>query len=192
MQTENQSEVIAFLESASTHAGARVERIDTHASVVFLAGMPRLEIETCRPVRVPRLFDGRTTSRDVRGRAPDQSANVAGVVPRCHRHHPRSRWLRCSLAARARPWTGSSRWCVSTRTICSTDWPSVARSRRVDESACGRHCGGARGRRTAGRSRGHRRHSLGDRREREGVRRTVRQDPGCLASAALTGPPGPK
>jgi uncharacterized protein len=38
MQTENQSEVIAFLESASTHAGARVERIDTHASVVFLAG----------------------------------------------------------------------------------------------------------------------------------------------------------
>jgi aminoglycoside phosphotransferase family enzyme/predicted kinase len=38
MQTEDQSEVIGFLEAASTHGGATVERIDTHASVVFLAG----------------------------------------------------------------------------------------------------------------------------------------------------------
>lgn len=38
MITEDQSRVIAFLASPSTHAGAAVERIDTHASIVFLAG----------------------------------------------------------------------------------------------------------------------------------------------------------
>lgn len=38
MQVEDQTEVIAFLASPSTHAGAAVERIDTHASIVFLAG----------------------------------------------------------------------------------------------------------------------------------------------------------
>jgi aminoglycoside phosphotransferase family enzyme/predicted kinase len=36
--TEDQSQVIAFLSSPSTHRGAGVERIDTHASIVFLAG----------------------------------------------------------------------------------------------------------------------------------------------------------
>ena len=38
MITEDQSAVIAFLAAPSTHDGARVERIDTHASIVFLAG----------------------------------------------------------------------------------------------------------------------------------------------------------
>ena len=38
MTTEDQSSVVAFLSSPSTHAGAAVERIDTHASMVFLAG----------------------------------------------------------------------------------------------------------------------------------------------------------
>jgi hypothetical protein len=36
--TEDQTEVVAFLESASTHGGKPVVRIDTHASIVFLAG----------------------------------------------------------------------------------------------------------------------------------------------------------
>jgi len=36
--TENQRETIAFLTSSATHGGAEVRRIDTHASVVFLAG----------------------------------------------------------------------------------------------------------------------------------------------------------
>jgi aminoglycoside phosphotransferase family enzyme/predicted kinase len=36
--TEDQSSVVAFLSSPSAHAGAAVERIDTHASIVFLAG----------------------------------------------------------------------------------------------------------------------------------------------------------
>ena len=38
MNTEDQSSVVAFLSSSTTHAGAAVERIDTHASIVFLAG----------------------------------------------------------------------------------------------------------------------------------------------------------
>jgi aminoglycoside phosphotransferase family enzyme/predicted kinase len=36
--TENQAAVIEFLAEPSTHGGASVERIDTHASLVFLAG----------------------------------------------------------------------------------------------------------------------------------------------------------
>lgn len=38
MITEDQSSVVAFLSSPATHGGAAVERIDTHASMVFLAG----------------------------------------------------------------------------------------------------------------------------------------------------------
>ena len=38
MITEDQSSVIAFLGSPAAHAGTAVERIDTHASMVFLAG----------------------------------------------------------------------------------------------------------------------------------------------------------
>jgi hypothetical protein len=38
MIAEDQTEVVAFLASPATHAGLPVERIDTHASIVFLAG----------------------------------------------------------------------------------------------------------------------------------------------------------
>lgn len=38
MITEDQTAVIDFLAASSTHDGASVERIDTHASIVFLAG----------------------------------------------------------------------------------------------------------------------------------------------------------
>ncbi len=38
MITEDQTPVIDFLAAPSTHGGATVERIDTHASIVFLAG----------------------------------------------------------------------------------------------------------------------------------------------------------
>ena len=38
MITEDQSNVIAFLSSPASHAGAAVERIDTHGSMLFLAG----------------------------------------------------------------------------------------------------------------------------------------------------------
>ena len=38
MTTEDQAAVIDFLTAPATHGGATVERIDTHASIVFLAG----------------------------------------------------------------------------------------------------------------------------------------------------------
>lgn len=38
MITEDQAEVVAFMASPSTHAGSAVEVIETHASIVFLAG----------------------------------------------------------------------------------------------------------------------------------------------------------
>jgi uncharacterized protein len=38
MITEDQTEVVEFLASPDTHAGAAVERLDTHASIVFVAG----------------------------------------------------------------------------------------------------------------------------------------------------------
>jgi len=38
MITEDQSRIVAYLSSPLAHAGAAVERIDTHASMVFLAG----------------------------------------------------------------------------------------------------------------------------------------------------------
>jgi aminoglycoside phosphotransferase family enzyme len=39
MITEDQTEVLTFLASPAAHAGAAVDRIETHASVVFLAGV---------------------------------------------------------------------------------------------------------------------------------------------------------
>ena len=53
MVTEDQSEVVAFLASPSTHGGAAVERIDTHASIVFLAGGRALKLK--RAVRYDYL-----------------------------------------------------------------------------------------------------------------------------------------
>jgi aminoglycoside phosphotransferase family enzyme/predicted kinase len=38
MITEDQTQAIEFLAASSTHGGARVQRIDTHTSIVFLAG----------------------------------------------------------------------------------------------------------------------------------------------------------
>jgi len=53
MITEDQSEVVTFLASPSTHGGAAVERIETHASIVFLAGTRALKLK--RAVRYDYL-----------------------------------------------------------------------------------------------------------------------------------------
>ena len=45
MITADQTEVLTFLGSPSTHAGEAVERIETHASVVFLAGTRALKLK---------------------------------------------------------------------------------------------------------------------------------------------------
>jgi aminoglycoside phosphotransferase family enzyme/predicted kinase len=51
--TEDQSDVVAFLASPQAHAGAAVERVDTHASIVFLAGDRALKLK--RAVRYDYL-----------------------------------------------------------------------------------------------------------------------------------------
>jgi aminoglycoside phosphotransferase family enzyme/predicted kinase len=53
MVTEDQSDVVAFLSSPATHGGAAVERIETHASIVFLAGARALKLK--RAVRYDYL-----------------------------------------------------------------------------------------------------------------------------------------
>ena len=45
MITEDQGDVIEFLSSPAAHAGASVERIESHASVVFLAGQRALKLK---------------------------------------------------------------------------------------------------------------------------------------------------
>jgi uncharacterized protein len=53
MVTEDQSEVVAFMSSPATHGGAAVERIETHSSIVFLAGTRALKLK--RAVRYDYL-----------------------------------------------------------------------------------------------------------------------------------------
>lgn len=53
MRTEDQADVIAFLRAPSTHGGMPVEVIETHASVVFLAGPRALKLK--RAVRYDYL-----------------------------------------------------------------------------------------------------------------------------------------
>jgi uncharacterized protein len=53
MITEDQTPVIDFLAASSTHGGTTVERIDTHASIVFLAGTRALKLK--RAVRFDYL-----------------------------------------------------------------------------------------------------------------------------------------
>jgi aminoglycoside phosphotransferase family enzyme/predicted kinase len=50
---ETQHDVFAFLQRPSTHGGARVRRIDTHAAAVFLAGERAYKVK--RAVRFPFL-----------------------------------------------------------------------------------------------------------------------------------------
>ncbi len=52
-ESDNQEEVLAFLADPATHGGRRVQRIDTHAASVFLAGDRALKIK--RAVRFPFL-----------------------------------------------------------------------------------------------------------------------------------------
>jgi uncharacterized protein len=52
-ESDGQKEVLAFLAEAATHGGQKVQRIDTHAASVFLAGNRALKVK--RAVRFPFL-----------------------------------------------------------------------------------------------------------------------------------------
>src|SRR5256885_1461107 len=53
---ESQEEVFAFLADPATHGGAPVERIDTHAACVFLAGAPTADAAAWLAA-LPRYID---------------------------------------------------------------------------------------------------------------------------------------
>ena len=83
--TEDQTAVMDFLASSSAHGGVRVERIDTHASVVFLAGERAYKLK--RAVRFDYL-DFSTPDRrhslceaEVRLNQRTAPALYRGVVP---------------------------------------------------------------------------------------------------------------
>jgi uncharacterized protein len=85
MITEDQREVLEFLASPSTHSGAPVERIETHASIVFLAGPRAWKLK--RAVRYDYL-DFSTAERrramceaEVRINRRTAPALYRGVVP---------------------------------------------------------------------------------------------------------------
>ena len=83
--TDQQADVFAFLERATTHAGEMVRRIDTHAAAVFLAGERAYKIK--RAVRFPFLDYSSLEKRKAACEAelevnkPFAPAIYLGVVP---------------------------------------------------------------------------------------------------------------
>ncbi len=87
MITENQSAVVDFLESSSTHGGQAVQRIDTHSAIVFLAGTRAYKLK--RAVRFDYV-DFSTLERrrvscehEVRLNRRTAPALYRGVLPVC-------------------------------------------------------------------------------------------------------------
>jgi aminoglycoside phosphotransferase family enzyme/predicted kinase len=83
--TDSQEEVLAFLADPTTHGGRKVQRIDTHAASVFLAGDRALKVK--RAVRFPFL-DYSTIERRKLACAAELAVNAPfapeiyrGVVP---------------------------------------------------------------------------------------------------------------
>jgi uncharacterized protein len=122
MITEDQTEVIAFLESPSTHEGHPVERIDTHASIVFLAGQHAWKLK--HAVRYDYLDFSSAERRkamceaEVRVNRRTAAAVYRGVVAVTREHD--GALASADLASR---WTGSWRWRGSIRRACSIDSP---------------------------------------------------------------------
>src|SRR5262245_21075530 len=85
MQTEDQSAIVEFLSQPSTHGGAPVERAETHASVVFLAGPRAYKLK--RAVRFDYLDFSTATRRqqmceaEVRLNRRTAPSLYRGVVP---------------------------------------------------------------------------------------------------------------
>ena len=108
MITEDQTAVIDFLAAPSTHGGASVERIDTHASIVFLAGTRALKLK--RAVRFDYLDFSTAERRRVLCEAEVRlnRRTAPNALSWGRRSHPRNgrivcgRWARrsCRLARR--------------------------------------------------------------------------------------------
>lgn len=89
MLTEDQSDVVGFLSAPATYGGAKVERVETHASIVFLAGDRAYKLK--RAVRYDYLDFSTAEKRRVlcerelrinRRTAPDLYLRVIPIVRR--------------------------------------------------------------------------------------------------------------
>jgi aminoglycoside phosphotransferase family enzyme/predicted kinase len=80
-ESDSQEEVLAFLADPATHGGGKVQRIDTHAASVFLAGDRALKIK--RAVRFPFL-DYSTLERRQRACEAELAVN-APFAPQIYR-----------------------------------------------------------------------------------------------------------
>jgi uncharacterized protein len=80
-ESDSQEEVLAFLGDPATHGGGKVQRIDTHAASVFLAGDRALKIK--RAVRFPFL-DYSTLGRRKRACEAELAVN-APFAPQIYR-----------------------------------------------------------------------------------------------------------
>jgi len=118
MTIEDQNEVVAFLASSSTHGGAAVERIETHASIVFLAGVRAWKLK--RAVRYDYLDFSTIERRRAmceaevrinRRAAPSLYRGVVSVT--------RQPDGSLALGGSGVPVDWLVEWSVSTRTACS-------------------------------------------------------------------------
>jgi len=88
MITEDQTEVVEFLGSPSVHGGAAVERVETHASVVFLAGERAWKLK--RAVRYDYLDFSTAERRKALCKAEvriNRRTALASALPRCRAGH---------------------------------------------------------------------------------------------------------
>jgi hypothetical protein len=124
-----QQEIFAFLADATTHGGGAVQRIDTHAASVFLAGERAFKVK--RAVRFPFLDYSTLAKRKPaceaelainRSFAPDIYRRVVAIA--------RENDAGSSSMARARRSNGHSKCAVSTRMRRSTGWRRRAKSMR--------------------------------------------------------------
>jgi hypothetical protein len=77
--TEDQTGVIDFLTVPSTHGGATVERSDTHASIVFLAGARAYKLK--RGVRFDYLDFSTSERPNHQNRIRARTGSTVGVQP---------------------------------------------------------------------------------------------------------------
>ena len=126
MRTDDQSAVIAYLASPDAHGGAPVTVVDTHASVVFVAGAHawKLKRAVCydyldfsSPIAGVRCARRKSVSIAERRRRSTASGAVTREADGA-----------LAVGGAARPSTGSSTWSGSMRRRCWTG------SRRVRPS----------------------------------------------------------
>ena len=79
-----------FLATPPAHGGAAVQRIDTHAAAVFLAGDARAQDQARGAFSVPRLFHAGKAQSRLRGRDRGQPAVRADDLSRRGGDHPRA------------------------------------------------------------------------------------------------------